>query len=49
MVRASRLAHEIFRTDDVVCYTGLVLTAYGRLLNYRPQLHQDARWFKFPQ
>ena len=45
MVEGSTLAHEIFSPDEVVCYTGLVLTAYGRLLGYRPALHEGVKQF----
>ncbi len=41
MVQASTRAHELFHPDEVVCYTGLALVAYGRLLGFTPQEPQE--------
>lgn len=46
MVRASSLAHEIFHPDEVTCYTGLALAAYGRLLGFEPELRPDVALFE---
>jgi len=41
MVAASTRAREIFHPDEVTCYTGLLLTAYARLLGYKPKLGDE--------
>lgn len=46
MVRANQRAREIFQPDEVVCYTGMVVTAYARLLGYQPTLRENAGRFK---
>jgi hypothetical protein len=34
MTQGARLAHSLFHPDEVFCYTGLALAAFGRLLGY---------------
>lgn len=34
MTQGARLAHSLFHPDEVLCYTGLALAAFGRLLGY---------------
>lgn len=34
MTQGARLAHSLFHPDEVFCYTGLALAAFGRLLEY---------------
>ncbi len=46
MVRASTLAREIFHPDEVTCYTGLALAAYGRLLGFEPRLREDVTLYE---
>ncbi len=46
MVRASSLAREIFHPDEVICYTGFALAAYGRLLGFAPRLREDMALFE---
>lgn len=46
MVQANTLARQIFNPDDITCYMGLLLTAYGRLLGYKPELRQDVARFQ---
>lgn len=46
MIRANQRAREIFQPDEVVCYTGMVVTAYARLLGYQPKLQEDVGNFQ---
>lgn len=46
MTRASTLAHELFHPDEVTCYTGLALAAYGRLLGFKPELREGMALFE---
>lgn len=46
MVQANTLARQIFSPDDITCYMGLLLTAYGRLLGYKPELRHDVARFQ---
>lgn len=46
MTRASTLAHELFHPDEVTCYTGLALAAYGRLLGFKPELREGIALFE---
>jgi hypothetical protein len=48
MVNAATLAREMFRPDEVACYTGLLLTAYARLLAYRPDVRLSMTHYKYP-
>lgn len=46
MVRATTFARELFQPDEVTCYTGLLLTAYSRLVGYQTELRPDVARFK---